>query len=433
MKQSSLSYLYKSITSTTAVAQERLPTNTTTHNHPVHRWFNFIAGFSPEFVSNCIQTLPNYRNLALLDPFTGCGTTQVEGLFHGMNVVGYEPHPIFFKIANAKTQMRSKNLGEIEAIIHHGLRNPVDSKILGEKPYEFLAKLFSPDTLSRLVGARIAIQNSPYAIDDLAFLVLSKVLDNASHSQTDGIYKAPTSIKRSHDVEDALLCITKMIADDREYIGSRSTSNCKIVPTSSENMSDVQSESIDIIITSPPYINNFDYAEMTRMYLYFWGIANTWGEITDLVRAKLILNTTTALKGHKEIQIQDRYRNRLPDSIQRDLLPIVEKLRLARKIKAGKKEYDFLIYPYFSQMMSVIRECRRTLKSGGTFHMMVADAALYGTHIPAPQILAQILLDCGFANVRCDQVRKRGHRWTLDKREGSEIGLGEYHIQARRF
>ena len=35
------------------------PTNLTTHRHPVDRWFNFIAGFSPEFVSSCIaKTMP---------------------------------------------------------------------------------------------------------------------------------------------------------------------------------------------------------------------------------------------------------------------------------------------------------------------------------------------------------------------------------------
>ncbi len=37
------------------VRLEKLPTNTTTRSHPVHRWFNFIAGFSPELVQTCMD------------------------------------------------------------------------------------------------------------------------------------------------------------------------------------------------------------------------------------------------------------------------------------------------------------------------------------------------------------------------------------------
>ena len=63
--------------------------------------------------------------------------------------------------------------------------------------------------------------------------------------------------------------------------------------------------------------------------------------------------------------------------------------------------------------------------------MMVSDAALYGVHVPAPQWLARIMTHCGFADVQCNKVRSRGHRWTLDKREGSPQGLGEYYLYGR--
>src|SRR5262245_54798597 len=57
------------------VAEERLPTNTTTHQHPIHRWFNFIAGFSPEFVHECCEGVTSRDHLAtILDPFAGCAT-----------------------------------------------------------------------------------------------------------------------------------------------------------------------------------------------------------------------------------------------------------------------------------------------------------------------------------------------------------------------
>lgn len=146
-------------------------------------------------------------------------------------------------------------------------------------------------------------------------------------------------------------------------------------------MRDVDDESIDIVVTSPPYLNNFDFAEMTRMLLYFWGIAESWADITNKVRSKLIVNTTTALKGHKSKQQQ--YREGIPSVVLDHLDELVLALAEQRKVRAGKKEYDFLVYPYFCELTRVVRECYRCMKPGAPIHFMISDAALYGVHINA--------------------------------------------------
>src|SRR5205823_5172354 len=85
------------------VAAERLPTNTTTHQYPIHRWFNFIAGFSPAFVDACCEpTAGQQQPLTFLDPFVGCATGPLVALHRGMRAIGYEPHPFFLRIARAK-------------------------------------------------------------------------------------------------------------------------------------------------------------------------------------------------------------------------------------------------------------------------------------------------------------------------------------------
>ncbi len=414
------------------VGKDRLPTNTTTRNHAIHRWYNFIAGFSPEFVSECVNALPKSRRDVLLDPFTGCGTAQLEGLRYGMEVIGYEPHPVFCRIARAKLSGSkiAERLTAISSAIEKGFLRPSDPSTLGEKPEAFLIKLFDKKTLGMLVGARDAIQKAGLDHDDLAFLILSKVLNSTSHSQTDGIYKAPTSKKRATDPAKALddaICMVRTDLERENFFTSQKLKT-SIYAKSCEFMTEVVSESVDIIVTSPPYLNNFDFAEMTRMHLYFWSIANNWGEITDRVRSKLIVNTTTALRGHKDRQME--YRSALPPSLHEEADTYVSLLRTARGQKAGKKEYDFLVYPYFAQMSSSLRESLRTMRVGAYFHMMVADAALYGIHIPTPQIIAHLMDHIGFRSIHLDQVRARGERWILDKRDGSRTGLGEYHISA---
>ncbi len=419
--------------SSAGVRLERLPTNTTTNNHPVHRWYNFIAGFSPEFVQACVslQRPSASEHLHLLDPFAGCGTALVTARMMNLAATGYDPHPFFSIISEAKANSAQywPDLKDICASIERGFDAPCPiADVLPEAAGAFLAKLFEPSALQALLGARIALEQDGLAPNALAVLVLSRVLDHSCRAATDGIYKAPTSKKRALLPAEALRRVLEtLIGDQIEAVSGHIPA--KVHRKSSEDMPEVATHSVDLVVTSPPYLNNFDFAEMTRMYLYFWGMAGTWSEITENVRGKLIVNTTTALKGHKDIQ--ENYRSSLSPQLLPEVDAAVSALAEKRKTKAGKKEYDLLVYPYLSQMQNTLRECLRTMKTGAGFHMMVSDAALYGIHLPAPRWIAKMMISCGYGDVECHIVRQRGHRWVLDKREGSETGLGEYYVFGR--
>ena len=83
-------------------------------------------------------------------------------------------------------------------------------------------------------------------------------------------------------------------------------------------------------------------------------------------------------------------------------------------------------------MQSVIAELGRVLAPNAPFHMLVADAALYGVHIHTEQLLAELMGEQEFKIENIDRLRNRGERWILDKRQGSSTPLGEFHIHARR-
>lgn len=367
----------------------------------------------------------------LLDPFSGCGTAPVAARLLGMESHAYEPHPFFAVISEAKanSHLYWKDIPAIKAAIARGiLKRETKDLAPSESVRVFLGKMFQDDDLRALQSARIELNHAGLGNNPLAILILSRVLDYCCFAATDGIYKAPTSTKRTISPKAALDKVMGNINND-EVEANISNVKSSIYNSTSELMTHLKDGSIDLVVTSPPYLNNFDFAEMTRMYLYFWEMASSWGEITDRVRSRLIVNTTTGLKGHKDIQ--ESYRSTLSSAILTDADESVKQLRSKRSEKAGKKEYDLLVYPYMSQMQSVIRECRRVLSSGSPFHMMVSDAALYGVHLPAPQWLAQIMRESGYTDVECEMVRPRGHRWVLEKREGSATGLGEYHVYGR--
>ncbi|MBN8226285.1 site-specific DNA-methyltransferase [Corallococcus macrosporus] len=349
----------------------------------------------------------------------------------GIRAVAYEPHPFFATISEAKANSSRywASLPSIHAAIGRGiLRRNRDTFTLSQSAEVFLAKMFRPEDLAALLSARRELEENGLGENPLAILVLSRILDHCCFAATDGIYKAPTSTKRALSPQEATSkVLATLLEDEREALAG--PHGCEIHEKSSELMTELEDSSVDVVVTSPPYLNNFDFAEMTRMYLYFWGLAGSWGEITDRVRSLLVVNTTTALKGHKERQAD--YRSSLPLEVRVAADKAVAELSSRKAEKAGKKDYDLLVYPYLSQMQAVLRECVRTLKPGAPFHMMVSDAALYGVHLPAPQWLAFIMQHIGFVDVHCEIVRPRGHRWVLEKREGSALGLGEYYVFGR--
>ncbi|MDE0395550.1 MAG: DNA methylase [Gammaproteobacteria bacterium] len=348
-----------------------------------------------------------------------------------VSAVAYEPHPFFATISEAKANSPNywNDLSAINVAIIEGLnRREIHGIDISTSASTFLGKMFHPSDLVALYSARRELQERGFTAHPLATLILSRMLDYCCHSATDGIYKAPTSPKRRVAPHKALTKVLTILSDDT-FEAQLGKGLVQIYEKSSENMEELSSDSIDVVVTSPPYLNNFDFAEMTRMYLYFWGIASSWKEITTRVRSRLIVNTTTALKGHKEKQ--QAYRNSLPKSVRVSADDIVESLSHSRRTRAGRKEYNFLIYPYLSQMQRVLSETIRVLSPGASFHMMVSDAALYGVHIPTPQWLSHIMVERGFVDVQYEMVRPRGHRWVLDKREGSPRGLGEYYVFGR--
>jgi DNA modification methylase len=414
--------------------REKLPTNLTTNRHPIHRWFNFIAGFSPEFVSWCIKEANLKGSDILIDPFSDLSTSLVQANIEGISSVGFEPHPFFYDISLAKLFPPTdiKQVDEIAKICQfvEPLTNDI-TEVWADNAKIFLEKLI-PECELRLLASALLLEKEIALTERYLYrLIISRVLEFTSGSQTDGIYKAPTSKKKSIPYQIAFQKVCSGIKDDIELLGNKIHKQAKLNFMSSENMTTLEDESCSLCVTSPPYLNNFDFAEMTRMQLYFWRYAGSWREITEKVRRRLIINTTTVPSDLK--RNQSLFSDTLSVDFRSQLQPIVNELLQQRQLKNGKKDYYLLVYPYFAQMQQVLRELKRVLRPQSNTHIVVADAALYGVHIQTEKLLSLLMQENGFEILNVETLRTRGSRWVLQKRQGIDKPLGEFHIHARRI
>ena len=282
------------------INSERLVTNTLSRLHRVQRWGNFIAGFSVEFVTSCLEGLDPQDGL-VLDPFTGCGTTFVASQNLGFSGIGFEPHNIFHTIASAKTGEYS--LTDLQCVSER-LRSQGEPLVLSVKASAFLLKMFPEQELRRILVSSAQLKHLDERLRPLGVTIFLRACELACGSQTDGIYKAPGTAKKHIPFDVALHDTVNMFLEDIRspwYLERhRQSSVTAICRASSTDMSRVDSSSAIACITSPPYLNNFDYAEMTRMHSYLLGWATNWQEITETVRLKLVTRCATFPGCHNE-------------------------------------------------------------------------------------------------------------------------------------
>ena len=146
---------------------------------------------------------------------------------------------------------------------------------------------------------------------------------------------------------------------DKEYLKSK---HRLIFGSSTDVTKYLSNESVNHVFTSPPYLNNFDYSDRTRLELYFWGFAKNWKDITDKVRSRLMTSATTQISRNDPKYLLDEEIKTNSPEIARFIQEAANKLSELRKVKGGKKSYDLMVIGYFNDIYKVMKEVYRVLK-----------------------------------------------------------------------
>jgi DNA modification methylase len=384
----------------------------------------FADGFSAELVRRTIDVFGVAKDATILDPFTGCGTTNVVAKSLGMNSVGVEYHPLLAWVARTKTywefdlstlrEMISKLIDKLEVEIERRSKRLV--KEVSSKP-KLLLKCYPEGVLAELYAIKEIIEEvDDIHIRDFLLLALISTLRDVTKVDVSWSYILPNKIRKKN-VPTPLEAFKQRVNlqyNDLVTIKSKMVSKnpqTTICEGDARRLSKILDKvQIDFAFTSPPYLNNFDYADRTRLELYFLGWASSWKEISDKIRKKLIVSCS-----HQAVEMG------LPDGLMptdkitgsvREV--IIEKARALNRIKqtkGGKKSYDIMVVAYFNDMLKVMEEVYNILKNGGYFILILGDSAPYGIHIPTDHILAGIARQVGYQEAKIKVLRERGGKW----------------------
>ncbi|MCX6022108.1 MAG: DNA modification methylase, partial [Chloroflexi bacterium] len=171
----------------------------------------------------------------------------------------------------------------------------------------------------------------------------------------------------------------------------------------------------DLIITSPPYANNFDYADATRLEMSFMGEVNGWGDIHKAVRQHLICSCTQHVPyvGKVSGLLQDKNL----DPIRAAITSVCEQLGSEKETHGGKKAYDGMIAAYFSDMAMVWHALRRICRPDALVCFVIGDSAPYGVYVPVDQWLGELAIASGFKSYTFEKTRDRNIKWKNRKHQ----------------
>jgi hypothetical protein len=380
---------------------------------PVHRWFRYSAGFSAEWAEAVIRQFKAAGPLRIIDPFAGSATTLLAAETERVESWGIDAHPFVARVARAKLQWRSSPEGyQRRAAELRRAAKAMSPEKSGYPP--LIYKCYDDATLCDLDRLRRAYQevhdDSPAS--ELLWLTLVSILRRTSNVGTaQWQYVLPRKQKRSpQDAFSAFDQCVRTFYGDMESGQSLDGPRANFLQADARTCEGVPEAWATLILTSPPYPNNYDYADATRLEMSFMREVAGWGDLQDKVRRHLLRSCSQHVP-EKDVDLDEVLASAELAAIRSELEPVCRELAEVRKTKGGKKTYHLMIACYFRDLALVWRSLRRVCASGAKVCFVVGDSAPYGVYVPVIPWLAALAQAAGFGSHYFERTRDRNAKW----------------------
>lgn len=377
----------------------------------VHRWYPFVEGYSKEFIEDILQELP-FTPQCAMEPFCGSGTTPVELQNHNIRCYSFEVSPFMYLLAKVKLE---RTYDEVTLVKYRNsvadtLKNPIQY-IRREEAIPFGDTVvhkdgkkkwnFHDSSLDGILDIRYAIRTK---VDDerykkLFSIALASIILQASNMFRNGkclSYKKGWEnriISRNEIHKLFLNQLDTVISEDVKTLSSQRARVCNAdlccfgdVRKSIENVED---DSLDLIITSPPYLNSRDYTDIYMLELKVLQLVNSHEDLQKLRKS--------TLRSH----VQVKYGDMRPI----DNLRLCECLSDMRKSdqKSWNSDIPNMICGYFEDMQQLFTAFSKKMRKGGVIYFNVANSAYFGVEVPVDLIISDIAENCG---LKVREIRK---------------------------
>lgn len=395
-----------------------------------HQWYRFVLSFPPHLVREYVAKFGLNSHHQVLDPFCGTGTTPVECQKLGISSFGLEANPVacFASQTKLKWDIAPRKLLRHALMVADTANRRLeqdgffddDAYRFFERPAATNVKLRSlPDEASDLLLTNsispIPLHKTLVLLEALAELhddhfsdherlALATSLVNGISNLHFGPEVGVGPAKSNAPVVSLWLDGVRAMVQDLEILGKTKIAKAMVYQADARDGAPMlPSNSVDAVITSPPYPNEKDYTRTTRLESVLLGFIQSKEALRDLKKQMVRSNTRGVYKadtddvlvaGHPQID---------------GIAAAIEKRRIELNKDSGfERLYARVTKLYFGGMARHLAGLRRVLRPGAQLAYVVGDQASYlRVMIRTGQLLAGIAESLGYEVVGLDLFRTR--------------------------
>ena len=426
----------------------------------MHRWAKWIAGFSGEFARTAItryipdvaspcdaRTRPDY---VVLDPFAGVGTTLVEAKRLGFSSIGFEINPFAALVCRVKLEAANVSLRELNSAVA-GYRNHM-GRTGGREPEttppaEFRTRIpfYSPSVERKVLFTLDYLKELHPPVKDLFWVAFASVMvDFSNYSYEPSLGTRPGAGKSLVDdanVEQVLAAKLHQMVEDISELQSDMAENqeatshgdlerkwCVYERSFLDSDGCLAPESIDLVVTSPPYMNNYHYVRNSRPQLFWTGLVTSPGDLKALEHGNFGKFWQT-VRGESPIPLKPKI-PRLETEISE-----LRKINLDRGIYGGNGWANY-VASYMNDLERFCELLAIVLKPGGTAVIVVGNSIVQGREIKVEEYLSEISVLWGLRAINITRLRERVGTSIVNTgarlQSGKRMTLYDYAVAVRR-
>lgn len=345
-----------------------------------HGYHRYPAKFLPNVVHQIILDYSPTNCNVIADLFAGCGTTLVEAKARGISSIGTDINPVAKLITKVKTTpINPKEL----LYAYNNLIAIFDD--YNETDYANIQKharidhWFFPSEKAKIAFLfdKVSRLNADETIKEFFYVCISHILKNCSRWLQSSTKPQIDKDKIIPNPFEEFKChCQKMIKSNQQYYTylndkGRLNVSCKI-RLKDARKTGIGSESVDMIITSPPYVTSYEYADIHQLTGYWMDFIPDMHEFRkQFIGTSYSGNTSLEVKGSLQAQ------------------------EIVNALSEKSKHIARDVAQYFNDMQEVAFEMARILAPSGHACIVIGNTKIKDVQIKSAEVFCELLENAG--------------------------------------